>query len=101
MIALEAEQRDEFSMVAIVPPGNKLRLNAVTRRGGSIRVEACGMNRTPLPGRSFDDSHPIIGDPFRTLVTWAGGDDLGIEPGNPVVLRFRLDQAKIFALDFE
>ena len=101
IIALEAEQRGEFTMVAIVPPGCKLRINAVTRRGGSIKIEACAINRQPLPGRTFDDCRPIIGDQFRALVSWQGGDDLGIEPGEAVVLRFRMDQAKVFALEFE
>ena len=101
MIALEAEQSGEFATVAIVPPGPMLRINATTRRGGSIKIEACAMNRQPLPGRTFADCRPIIGDQFRTLVTWQGGNDLGIQPGEAVVLRFRMDQAKIFALDFE
>ena len=101
IIALEAEQIGEFATVAIVPPGGKLRINAVTRRGGSIQIEACGINRQPLPGRTFAECQPIIGDQFRTLVAWQGGNDLGIQPGEAVVLRFRLDQAKIFALEFE
>ena len=101
MIALEAPQRGTFAMVAIVPPGPRLRINATTRRGGSIRVEACDLQRRPLVGRTMDDCRPIIGDQFHTPVTWSGGDDLGIRPGEAVVLRFELDQAKIFALDFE
>ena len=83
MIALEAAQLGEFATVAVVPPGTKLRINAVTRRGGSIRIEACDINRQPLPGRTFADCQPIIGDQFRTLVTWQGGDDLGIQPARP------------------
>ena len=39
LISLEAEQLGQFSTVAIIPPGRKLRLNARTVRGGSIRVE--------------------------------------------------------------
>ena len=44
------------------------------------------------------DYQPIIGDQFNAPVTWSGG---GISPGEAVVLRFELDQAKIFAPDFE
>ena len=47
------------------------------------------------------DCQPIIGDQFNAPVSWSGGGDLGISPGEAVVLRFELDQAKIFALDFE
>ena len=43
--------------------------------------------------------------PAQTLAAgsagWRGGDDLGIRAGEAVVLRFELDQARIFALDFE
>jgi hypothetical protein len=101
MIGLEAEQLGEFTTVAVVPPGTKLLINAVTRRGGSIRIEACDVNRQPLPGRTFADCRPIMGDQFKTRVTWQGGDDLGIATGDAVVLRFRLDQATIYCLDFE
>ncbi len=101
MIALEAPQRGSFAMVAVVPPGPWLRINATTRRGGSIRVEACNLQRQPLSGRAMADCRPIIGDQFNAPVTWSGGGDLGVSPGEAVVLRFELDQAKIFALDFE
>ena len=101
IVALEAEGLGEFSMVGIVPPGNRLRINAVTKRTSSIRVAVCGMNGEPLPGRSFDDCKPIIGDQYQTLVTWGEHEDMGVEPGEPVVLKFKLNQARIFALDFE
>ncbi len=101
LIALEAPQAGSFAMVAVVPPGPRLRINATTRRGGSIRIEACNLQRQPLPGRAMADCRPIIGDQFKTPVTWSGGEDLGIQPGEAVVLRFELDQAKIFGLDFE
>jgi hypothetical protein len=101
MIGLEAPQLGRFATVAVVPPGTKLRINALTRRGGSIRIEACDIQRRPLPGRTLDYCQPIIGDQYKTLVTWRGGADLGIQPGEAVVLRFAMDQAKIFALEFE
>jgi hypothetical protein len=34
-------------------------------------------------------------------VTWKGESDLGFEAGNPVLLRFRLEKAAIYCLDFE
>lgn len=101
LVALEAVQRGAFAMVAVVPPGPRLKINATTRRGGSIRVEACNLERQPLPGRAMADCRPIIGDQVAAPVTWSGGDDLGIPPGAAVVLRFELDQAKIFALNFD
>jgi hypothetical protein len=72
-----------------IPPGNRLRINAVTRRVGEILVEVCARNPgctnlQPLPGRSFADATPVGGDQFRSLVTWKGGEDLGQPSGQPV-----------------
>ncbi len=62
MMGLEAEQLGEFTTVGFVPPGKKLKINAVTKRGGSIQIAACNIGRQPLPGRGFDDCAPLIGD---------------------------------------
>jgi hypothetical protein len=54
-----------------------------------------------LPGHSFDDAVAIIGDQHLTPVAWKGGDDLGLEVGEPIVLRFKMKMARIYGLDFE
>jgi hypothetical protein len=101
LVAVEAVERGQFSTFTLMPPGRRIRLNALTVRGGSIRVEVTDASRNVVPGRSFDDCRPIIGDQYRTLVTWRGGDDLGVPEGTPIGLRFQLDQAKLFFVDFE
>jgi len=101
LVALEAPERGQFSTVGIMPPGRKLRINALTRRAGSILVEVAGLDRKPIAGRSFEDSTPIIGDQRWTPVTWNGQDDLGHQEGSPIMLRFKMDKAKIFGLEFE
>jgi hypothetical protein len=101
LVALEAPQLGEFATVAIKPPGRRLLINALTQRGGSIRIELAGMNGRPLPGRSLAEADPIIGDLYRHPVTWSQHDDMGFQPDQGVILRFRLDRAKLFALDFE
>jgi hypothetical protein len=101
LVALEAPDAGEFTTVAFIPPGKKLRINALTKRAGSILVEACDVDAKPLPGRSFEDAHPIIGDQYRTPVTWKGGDELGAAEGSAVVLRVRMEKAKLFSFDFE
>ena len=78
-----------------------MRINGLTGRVGEIRVEAADFDGKTLPGRSFDDSIPTVGDQYRTPVAWKGGDTLGVEEGKPLVLRFRLEKAKIYGLDFE
>jgi hypothetical protein len=101
LIALEAPGRGAFTTVAFLPPGKKIRINAVTERSGSILVEACDLNGKPLPGRSFEDATPVIGDQYRTKLTWKGGEDVSAGEGAAIMLRVRMDRAKLFGLDFE
>lgn len=101
IVALEAAERGEFATTGFIPPGRKLRINAVTQRAGTILVEVADLNGTPIPTRSFEEAIPIVGDQFRTPVTWKGQDNLGHSEGSPIVLRFRMDKARLFGLEFE
>jgi len=100
LIALEAMNRGEFASVGITPPGRKLRINALTARGGSILVEVAGMNGQPLAGRSFAEAGRIFGDQHWSPVTWKGEEDIGHKDGAGVILRFRMDQAQLFGVEF-
>jgi hypothetical protein len=100
-MSLEADEKGEFTTLGILAPGNKLKINAVTKRAGSILVEAADFHGKPIPGRTFAEADPIIGDQFWTTATWNGEDQLGVEVGEPVVLRFKLDMAKLYGLEFE
>lgn len=101
LMALVADSGAEFATAAVVAPGKTLLINAVTARAGSILVEAADMDGKPIPGRSFADAVPIIGDQFWAQVKWKEHGDLGIEPGNPVEFRFRMDHAKLYGLEFK
>ena len=99
LVALEAKY-GAFATVAIMPPGRRLRINALTKRAGSIRVEIADLDGKPLPQRSFQEVRPVFGDLHWTPLVWDGQEDLGHTEGSPIVLRFRLDNAKIFGLEF-
>ncbi len=101
IVALEAPDFGEFATVRIMPPGRHLRINAVTKRAGSILVEAADAQGRPLPGRTFQDAVPIRGDHYRTTVRWNEADDLGFREGEPIILRFRMRHARLFSLDFD
>jgi hypothetical protein len=101
LMAIEAVGQGKFTTPAFLAPGEKMRINALTGRVGEIRIEAADLNGKPIPGRSFADSVPIVGDQYRIAVTWKGVDTLGVKTREPVVLRFQMDKAKIYALDFE
>ncbi len=96
LVAVEAEDRGEFTMIPLIAPGKTLKINAVTRRTGWVKVEVVGKN-----GRSLAECVPAVGDSAWSRVTWKGGDDLGIAAGQAVTLRVELNQAKVFGLEFE
>jgi hypothetical protein len=102
MMAIEATADEgHFTTMAIVAPGTKLRINAITKRAGEIQIEAADLHGKPIAGRTFSQSIPITGDAFRQPVKWDGCDDLGVKTGEPIVLRFRMSRARIYGLDFE
>jgi hypothetical protein len=96
MVALEAPDAGQFTMIPIMAPGRTLKINAVTKRTGGIRIEVAGVE-----SHSFDDCTLIFGDRYWTVVDWKGKTDLGFEEGKPVTLRFKLDQAEIYGIEFE
>lgn len=103
-MALVAEEQGGFSTVSIMPPGRRVRINAVTERAGSIRVAVTRRDGSVLAGRSMEDFVPIVGDHAWSAITWKEGDgltdDLGLAEGEPICLRFEMDHARIFGLEF-
>jgi hypothetical protein len=95
MIAVEAEDDGEFTMIPMVPPGKRITINCVTLRTGWVKIGVLGVN-----GRGLSDCVPIVGDHHETRVTWSGGDDLGVDDGKPVTLRVEMKQAKVYGLEF-
>src|SRR2546423_12293483 len=72
LMAIEAVEKGGFTTPAILPPGQKLRINALTSRVGEIRVEAADFDGKALPGHSFAEADPIIGGQYPAPVTWKG-----------------------------
>jgi len=101
LVALEAQDIGEFTTAQFFPPGRKMRINADVHRAGSIIVEVADQGYKTIEGRSFADCVPVIGDQFRTIVAWKNGDDLNHADGGAIMLRFKLDRAKLFGLEFE
>lgn len=101
LVAIEAGEIGEFSTVGILPPGRTLKINALTARAGGIRVELARANDEALPGRTFEDCAIVQGDAFWQTVTWNGESDLGTLPGETLVIRFKMDRAQLFGIEFE
>ncbi len=100
LVALEAADTGEFATVGLMAPGRKLKLNAVVKRGGSLRVEVAGLTGKTLAGRSFADSMRVVGDWHYRTMAWRGEEDLGNPEGTAVMLRFRMDRAALYGLEF-
>lgn len=101
LVALQADGEGEFATVFVVPPGDRLRVNADVPPTGYLRVavRAWG-SRDDLPGRSFADCDRLIGDALATRVTWKREEPIG-HRGEPISLRVQLKQARLFALEFD
>lgn len=80
--------------------GSRLYLNARTSAAGSIRVEVQDEQGRPVPGFALDDMAPWFGDSVDASVAWKNGGDLPHLAGRPVRLRFVLQDADLFALQF-
>ncbi|MBN2357796.1 hypothetical protein JXO59_16920 [candidate division KSB1 bacterium] len=101
LVGIEAAEVGEFATVAFLLPGRRLLVNALTERAGYVKIEVVALNGTAIKGYTFADADAIIGDQYRTPVTWKGKAELDVPPGTPVWLRFRMKMARIFFLDFE
>ena len=93
--ALTADREGEFWTIPIVPAGRTIRLNMRTPMAGEIRVGIQGVE-----GRSASDCDPLVGDHTEKEVTWHGQTDIGTEPGQPLVVHFRLRCADLFSVEF-
>ncbi len=100
LAGVEAAGQGQFTTYACVPPGRRIRINALTTRGGGVRVELANLHGKVVPGRSFAECHPIVGDQPRALVTWEQGEDIGVPDGTPIRLRFEMQEASVFFVDF-
>mgnify|MGYP007111999232 FL=1 len=58
----------------------------------------CDAAGTPYPG--FEASDAIQGDNLRHAVAWGGQADVSSLRGKPVVVRFALRDAELFAFAF-
>lgn len=78
--------------------GSRLALNVAGK--GATRVELQDADGKALPGFASADCTPITGDHIERHVSWKGGD-LSRLAGKPVRVRFELNDADLFAFQFQ
>ncbi|MCX7699684.1 MAG: glycoside hydrolase [Gemmataceae bacterium] len=80
--------------------GNQLMVNYSTSAGGSLRVELQDESGRPIPGFRLDECEPMIGDSIQQPVRWKNNPDLSPWAGKLVRLRFVLEDADLYAIQF-
>lgn len=78
--------------------GQHLEVNARVLPEGELTVELLDAGRRPIPG--WPVSHSPRGDHLRHVVSFGGRTDLSPFAGKPLILRFTLRQAELFAFAF-
>lgn len=99
LVALQCDEEGEFATVAVVPRGDRIRLNASVKPSGYVKVAVSLFEKGPVEGRGLDDADRLVGDGLAMPVTWHGEDNLN-HGATPVILRFQLRQAKLFGVEF-
>lgn len=99
LVALESPGEGGFATVAVMPPGDSIRLNAIVPPSGHIRVAVSLLGQGDQTGRSFEDCDSIVGDHLSVPVTWKGQGNLR-HNGASIILMFKLKQAKLFGVEF-
>ena len=114
LAALVADTQGEFFTFPMPVTGRELRLNVRTREAGEVRVGvlraegviADGTDRLPdrearpVEGRGVDDCVRISGDHTGAVVRWRTGTDIGVQPGQSVMLHLSLRAAELFAFEW-
>jgi hypothetical protein len=80
--------------------GKSLVVNYSTSAGGILKVEMQDAAGQPLPGFALADCPGLVGDSIEQTVNWASGGDLSTLAGKPVRLRFVMQEADLFSLNF-
>lgn len=80
--------------------GKALVINYATSGDGSLRVELQDADGRPIPPYTAEASR-LRGDSTAQVVSWSGHSDLGHLAGQPIRLRFVLDNGELYAFRFE
>ncbi|WP_221031954.1 hypothetical protein [Actomonas aquatica] len=76
--------------------GDRLNLNFATSAAGFVQVELLDAD-----GIVLARSDELIGDDLERIVTWSNGTVVAAQSGQPVRLRFTLQDADLYAFQFQ
>jgi hypothetical protein len=84
----------------LVFAGNELSLNYSTSAGGSVKLEIQDEHGKAVPGHAIEDHQPMVGDSIDQVALWKKNKNLSPLAGKTIRLRFVLQEADVFALQF-
>jgi len=90
----------QFTTPALTFTGNELRLNVSTSAAGSFQVEVQDRAGVPINGLGLKQSPEMFGDDLTYPVFWRSETALGDLQGQPIKLRFVLQDADLYAFQF-
>jgi len=98
----------EFITKPFTFSGSQLKVNFVTRDGGSIRFEVQDDAGKPLVGYGLADGKPLVGDQIEQTVAWNGtpgnsttdNSSVAAIQNKPIRLRVELQNADLFSIRF-
>jgi len=79
--------------------GHELVLNFSTSAAGGVQVEIRQAGGEPIPGFALADCEVLYGDAIERTVKWKGGD-LKALAGQPVQLRFVMNECDVYSYRF-
>ena len=87
-----------LTTIPIIFSGDRLEINARTARAGKIVVEILDPAGKRLS--AWEPSQSWRGDGLREEIAWGGGTQLAKLQGEPISLRFHLEDAQLFSFAF-
>ena len=89
-----------FISKPLIFSGQRLSMNYATSAAGSVRVEIQDETGTPIPGHTLSDCLEHYGDSVNQVVAWEGGSNVSALAGKSVRLRFVIQDADLYSLQF-
>jgi hypothetical protein len=90
----------EMITVPLLPTGDRLELNFSTSAAGWLQVEVQDAQGQPIEGMRMAEMPPLFGDALCREVCWKSEAGLSSLSRDPIRLRFRMQDADIYAFRF-